>query len=139
MKTQHSLCLYTQNDSNVFAHMLQLIYIIHIYIAKTRLSFCTSTCLHDAVNQSIFRFIRLMYMHRNYIHCEDITQTLLIYTEQQQRLYAHIATHIHHIHIYCKTKSSTDDSDLLKHMIYQINRQVIEHNRTIKTSLHSTQ
>ncbi len=34
---------------------------------------------------------------------------------------------------------TTDDSDLSKHMIYQIDRQVIEHNRTIKTSSHSTQ
>ncbi len=31
------------------------------------------------------------------------------------------------------------DSDLSKHMIYQIDRQVIEHNRTIKTSPYSTQ
>ena len=29
--------------------------------------------------------------------------------------------------------------DLSKHMIYQIDHQVIEHNRTIKTSSHSTQ
>ncbi len=35
----------------------------------------------------------------------------------------------------CKAR----DSDLPKHMIYQIDRQVIEHNRTIKTSPHSTQ
>ncbi len=156
-KTQYSLCLYTQNDSNVFAHALQLIYIthtyiaktwlsfcaftnlcdaanqlifpifrliythcnytqssdsawisveliydIHIYIAKTWLSFCASTCLHDAVNQLIFRFIRLMYMHDNHIHWEDMTQSLLIYTEQQQRLCAHAATHIHHTHTYCE-------------------------------------
>ncbi len=82
-KTWYNLCLYTQNYSNVFAHTLQLIYITHIYIAKTQLSFCTSTRLHDAVNQSIFRFIRLIYMHCNHIHCKDTTQSLLIYTEQQ--------------------------------------------------------
>jgi len=38
-----------------------------------------------------------------------------------------------------KSSVSSDNSDLSKHMIYQINRQVIEHNCTIKTSLHSTQ
>ncbi len=33
---------------------------------------------------------------------------------------------------------SSDDSNLSKHMIYQINRQVIKHNCMIKTSSHST-
>ncbi len=69
-------------------------------LQQTRLSFCTSTCLHDAVNWSIFRFIRLMYMHCNHIHCEDMTQSLLIYTKWQQRLCTCVATHIHHTHIY---------------------------------------
>ncbi len=31
-----------------------------------------------------------------------MTQSLLIYTERQQRLCAHTATHIHHTHIHCK-------------------------------------
>ena len=31
-----------------------------------------------------------------------MTQSLLIYTEQQQRLCACVATHIHHTHTYCK-------------------------------------
>jgi len=101
-KTWHSLCSHTQNNSNVFAHALQLIYITHTYIAKTWLSFCTSTRLQNAVNWSIFRIIRSIYMHRNHIHCEDMTQSLLIYTEQQQRLCAHAATHIHHTYIHCK-------------------------------------
>ncbi len=39
-------------------------------------------------------------MRRKYIHCKDMTQSLLIYTEQQQRLCACIATHIHHTHIH---------------------------------------
>ncbi len=82
--------------------MLQFIYIIHIYIAKTRLSFCTFTCLWNAVNWSIFRIIRLIYMHCNHIHCKNMTQFLLIYTEWQQRLCAYAATHIHHIYIHCK-------------------------------------
>ncbi len=41
-------------------------------------------------------------MHRNHIHDEDTTQSLLIYTERQQRLCACAATHIHHIHIHCE-------------------------------------
>ncbi len=102
MKTWHSFCSYTQNDSNVSAHVLQLIYITHTYIAKTWLSFCASTDLHDAVNRSIFRFIRLIYMHCNHIHCKDTTQSLLIYTERQQRLCACATTHIHHTHTYCE-------------------------------------
>ncbi len=102
MKTRHSLCSYTQNDSNVSVHTLQLIYVTHTYIAKTRLSFCTSTDLRDAVNQSIFRFIRSIYMHRNHIHDEDTTQSLLIYTEQQQRLCARAATHIRHSQSHCE-------------------------------------
>jgi len=83
-------------------HALQLIYITHTNIAKTRLSFCASTRLHDAVNRSIFRIIRSIYMHRKHIHCKDTTQSLLIYTEQQQRLCARAATHIRHSHSHCK-------------------------------------
>ena len=55
-KTWHNLCSYTQNDSNVFAHALQLIYDIHTVIAKARLSFCAHTHLCNAVNRSIFWF-----------------------------------------------------------------------------------
>jgi len=170
MKTWHSVCLYTQNDSNIFAYTLQLIYITHTYIAKARLSFCAYTRLHDAVNWSFllywidlhasqshtlqrhdtvfahihrmtatslrmrcnsytsytytaktwfsfctstrlcnavnwsnFRFIRLIYMHRNHIHCKDTTQSLLIYTERQQRLCACAATNIWHLHSHCES------------------------------------
>ena len=52
-------------------------------------------------------------MHHNHIHCEDTTQSLLIYTEQQQRLCACAATHIHHIHIHCE-----DTTQLLR--IYRL-------------------
>ncbi len=100
-KTRHSLCLYTQNDSNVFAHTLQLIYITHTHIAKTWLSFCAYTHLCDAVNQSISIFWSI-YMHHKHIHCKDMTQSLLIYTERQQRLCAHAATNIRHSHSHCK-------------------------------------
>ncbi len=41
-------------------------------------------------------------MYRNHIHCEDTTQSLLIYTERQQRLCARAATHIRHTHIHCE-------------------------------------
>ncbi len=82
--------------------MLQLIYITHMHIVKTRFSFCTSTHSCDAVNRSIFHFIKSMYMHRNHIHCEDMIQSLLIYTEWQQRLCACVATNIQHSHSYCE-------------------------------------
>ena len=82
--------------------MLQLIYITYIHTAKTRFSFCISTHSCDAVNRSIFRFIRSMYMHRNHIHCKNMTQSLLIYTEQQQRLCAYAATNIRHSHSHCE-------------------------------------
>ncbi len=36
-------------------------------------------------------------------------------------------------------EAAIDDSNLSKHMIYQIDWQVIEHNCTIKTSSYSTQ
>ncbi len=82
--------------------MLQLIYVTYTHTAKTWLSFCTSTRLHDAVNRLIFRFIRSICTHRNHIHCKDTTQSLLIYTERQQRLCAHAATNIWHSHSHCK-------------------------------------
>ncbi len=109
----HALQSHTlQRHDTVFAHIHRMTatflhmrcnsYTLHIHIAKTRLSFCTFTRLHDAVNRSIFHFIRLIYMHCNHIHCKDTTQSLLIYTEQQQRLCAHAATNIQHSHSYCK-------------------------------------
>jgi len=90
---------YTQNDSNIFAYMLQLIYNIYIHTAKTRLSFCAHTNRRDAVNQSIFRIFRSIYTQRNHIqssnsalftcwahiqhtqiYCENMIQLLHIYT-----------------------------------------------------------
>ena len=90
---------HTQNDSNVFAYMLQFIYNIYIYIAKARLSICAHTDRRDAVNRSIFRIFRSIYTQRNHtqssnsalftrwahiwythIYCEDMTQLLCIYT-----------------------------------------------------------
>ena len=44
----------------------------------------------------------LIYMRCKYIHYKDITQSLLIYIKQQQRLCAYVSTHIHHTHIHCK-------------------------------------
>ncbi len=93
---------HTQNDSNIFAYMLQFIYDIYIYNAKTRLSFCAYTDRRDAVNRLIFRIFRSIYMHRNHIHCKDTTQSLLIYIERQQRLCAHAATNIQHSHSHCE-------------------------------------
>jgi hypothetical protein len=90
-------CNHTQSSNSAWIS-IELVYNIHIYTAKTRLSFCTFTRLHDAVNRSIFCFIRLIYMHRNHIHCKDTTQFLLIYTERQQRLCARAATNIRHSH-----------------------------------------
>ncbi len=81
--------------------MLQFIYITHIHIAKAWLSFCAYTHLCNAVNWSISIFWSI-YMRRNHIHCKDMTQSLLIYTKQQQRLCTCVATHIHHTHIHCE-------------------------------------
>ncbi len=101
-----------QRHDTVFAHIHRMTatslrtrcnsYTSHTHTAKTRLSFCTFTRLRDAVNRSIFHFIRSIYMHRNHIHCKDTTQSLLIYTERQQRLCAHAATNIQHSHSYCE-------------------------------------
>ncbi len=82
--------------------MLQLIYDIHTVIAKAWLSFCAYTHLCNAVNQSISIFW-LIYTHCNHIHCKNMTQSLLIYIEQQQRLCAHAATNIWHSHSHCKS------------------------------------
>ncbi len=80
---------YTQKNSNVFAYMLQLIYNIHIYTAKARLSFCAHTDRCDAVNQSIFRIFRPIYTQRN--HTQSSNSTLFT-----------CWAHIWHIHIYCE-------------------------------------
>ena len=93
----YTYCNHIQSSNSAWISV-ELIYDIHIYIAKTWLSFCTSTRLRDAVNRSIFCFIRSIYMHCNHIHCKDMTQSLLIYTEWQQRLCARAATNIRHSH-----------------------------------------
>ena len=97
-----------QRHSIVFAHIHRMTatslrmrcnsYTSHKHTVKARFSFCTSTRLRDAINRSIFHFIRSIYMHRNHIHCKDMTQSLLIYTERQQRLCIHAATNIQHSH-----------------------------------------
>ncbi len=117
---------HTQSSNSTWISV-ELIYDIHTYITKTRLSFCTFTRLQDAVNRSIFCFIRLIYMHRNHIHCKDMTQSLLIYTEQQQRLCACAATHIHHTHTHCEDTTQllhiymlTWCSKLIDFLLYQI-------------------
>ena len=89
MKTRHSLCSYTQNNSNVFAHALQLIYDIHTVTAKTRLSFCAHTHLCNAVNQSISIFWSIYMRRKNdqtdsHSHCKDTTQLLRTYTSVQR-------------------------------------------------------
>ncbi len=68
-----------------------------------------------------------MYMHRNQIHCEDMTQSLLIYTERQQRLCAHAATNIRHSHSHCegttqllRTYTSVRRSKSIDFSLYQI-------------------
>ena len=80
---------YTQKNSNVFAYILQFIYNIHIYIAKTRLSFCAHTDRRDAVNRSIFRIFRSIYTQRN--HTQSSNSALLT-----------CWAHIQHTHIYCE-------------------------------------
>ncbi len=66
-KTQYNLCSYTQNNCNIFAHALQLIYVTHIHIAKARLSFCAHTHLCNAVNRLIFSIFWSIYMRCKYI------------------------------------------------------------------------
>ncbi len=78
-------CNHIQSSNSAWLS-IEFIYNIHTYIAKTWFSFCTSTRLHNAVNWSIFCFIRSIYihcnhMHCNHIHCKNMTQSLLIYTE----------------------------------------------------------
>ncbi len=80
---------HTQNDSNVFAYKLQLIYNIYTYIAKARLSFCAHTDRHDAVNWLIFRIFRSIYTQRNHTQSSN------------SALFTRWA-HIQHIHIYCE-------------------------------------
>ena len=85
MKTWHSLCSYTQNNSNVFAHVLQLIYDIHTVIAKARLSFCAHTHLCDAVNWFISIFWSI-YMRRKYINQSSSSSFSWVIIQQTWKL-----------------------------------------------------
>jgi len=104
-----------QNDSNVFAYMLQLIYNIYTYTAKTRFSFCAYTDRCDAVNRSIFRTFRPIYMQRN--HTQSSNSAL--FTRW---------VHIQHTHIYYEGKiqllriyTSVWCSKSIDFSLYQIN------------------
>jgi len=123
---------HTQSSDSAWLSV-ELVYDIHTYTVKTRFSFCTSTRLQDAVNQLIFCFIRSIYMHRNHIHCKDITQSLLIYTDQQQRLCACAATHIHHTHTHCEDTTQLLHiymlawcSKSIDFLLYQINLHALQ-------------
>ena len=89
---------YTQNDSNIFAHTLQLLYDTHTVIAKTWLSFCIHTHLCNAVNLSISIFWS-MYMRCN-IHRTTATSLRMCcnsYTSHTYTLRRHDSafTHLH--------------------------------------------
>ncbi len=73
----------------------------HIYCESTiqLLHTYTLTWRSKSIDFSIFWSI---YMRHKYIHDEDTTQSLLIYTKRQQRLCACVATNIRYIHTYCK-------------------------------------
>ncbi len=96
------------------AYMLQLIYDIYTYIAKTRLSFCAHTDRRDAVNRSIFCIFRPIYTQRNHTQSSN------------NALFTRWA-HIQHTHIYCEDTiqllriyTSTWCSKLIDFSLYQI-------------------
>jgi len=73
-------------------------------------------------------YMHCKYMHCKYMHCKYMIQSLLIYTEQQQRLCAYVVTHIHYTHIHYKDTTqflhiymSVWCSKLIDFLLYQIN------------------
>jgi len=105
---------YTQNDSNIFAYMLQLIYNIYTYIAKARLSFCAHTDRCDAVNRLIFRIFRPIYMQRN--HTQSSNSALFTCWAHIWYIYIYYEDMIQLLHIY----TSAWCSKLIDFLLYQI-------------------
>ncbi len=99
VKTRHSLCSYTQNNSNVFAHMLQLIYITHIYTAKARLSFCAYTHQCNIVNWSIYWFSDWLTCVTN-IYTAKVQHSLCSYTQKDSNVFAYMLQLIYITYIY---------------------------------------
>ncbi len=96
-----SLLIYTERQQRLCAYAATNIRHSHSYCKGTiqPLHIYTLMQCSKSIDFSIFWAI---YMRRKYIHCKDMTQSLLIYTEQQQRLCTHAATNIRHSHSYCE-------------------------------------
>jgi len=128
---------YTQNDSNIFAYMLQLIYNIYIYIAKARLSFCTHTDRRDAVNRSIFRIFRSIYTQHN--HTQSSNSAL--FTRWAHIQYTHIyyegTIQLLHIYTFAWCSKSID------FLLYQIDlhasqSHILRRHDTVIAHIHRT-
>ncbi len=108
-------------------HFTQLIKLIDIFNLINILISCFNVTWSKA--SLTFRSKQISVFSRLFVICASCTRfskkILLVKKKIQMR------ANIKHI--------IKIDSDLLKHIIYQINRQVIEQNCMIKTSSHSTQ
>jgi len=111
---------YIQNNSNVFAYTLQLIYNIYIYIMKARLSFCAYTDRCDAVNRLIFRIFRPIYMQRN--HTQSSNSALFTCWAHIWHTYIYYEGTIQLLHIY----TSAWCSKLIDFSLYQINVHALQ-------------
>ena len=98
-----------------------------------RRSYCWSK-----MRMTIKRYIQNCYVccrskaSRDWIN--ELLKSLLISEQQWQNISLDFI-----IKLSEKCLKTTDNSNLSKHMIYQIDWQVIEHNHMIKTNSHSTQ
>ncbi len=116
---------YTQKNSNVFAYMLQLIYNIYTYIAKTRLSFCAHTDRCDIVNRLIFAF------------SDRFTRSTNTY-RAVTTLYSHVEL-IYNIHTYTAKAwfsfcTHTDRCDAVNRSIFRIFKSIYMQRNHIQSS-----
>ncbi len=145
-----NICLIKLQTSNL-KDEIQMLQLINIYnscslsIIFTEESFIIShlnELIKDDCKQLIVEDFNLHHSHWEDRRCfthHIVTDALLnIIINVRLKLLFELDTITRKISTFLYWKRS-DDSDLSKHMIYQIDRQVIEHNHTIKTSSHSTQ
>ncbi len=119
------------------AYMLQLIYDIYTYIAKTRLSFCTYTYRRDAVNRSIFRIFRSIYTQRN--HIQSSNSALFTCWTHIQYTYIYCEGMIQLLHIYTFTKCSKSiDFSLYQIDVHALQSHTLQRHDTVFAHIHRT-
>ncbi len=145
MYVDESWSLWRELSSSLYDHSAErtkwaLIYVFVTYVNRSENRKTDRfTASYKRVDMQKLSRAFAVYVYVMYMSCSICAKTLLSFCVYEQRLCCVFAMYVI-VTLRKKVRYVNSlDSDLSKHMIYQIDHQVIEHNRTIKTSSYSTQ